>query len=131
MFFEGNRIGAMRAMILAVTREERERALAEIEPLQQADFEGIFRAMDGFPVTIRTLDPPLHEFLPNTPEEQDDLAKKLGIPVQQVRDKVNALHEANPMLGFRGCRLGIPYPEITQMQARAIIRAAIAYRTTA
>ena len=125
MFFEGNRIDAMRAMILASSREERETALAEIEPLQRADFVGIFRAMDGFPVTIRTLDPPLHEFLPNTPEEQQDLATKLGIPVQQVRDKVNALHEANPMLGFRGCRLGIQYPEITRMQARAIITAAL------
>jgi pyruvate,orthophosphate dikinase len=125
MFFEGNRIDAMRAMILASSREERETALAEIEPLQRADFAGIFRAMDGFPVTIRTLDPPLHEFLPHTPEEQQDLATKLGIPVQQVRDKVNALHEANPMLGFRGCRLGIQYPEITRMQARAIITAAL------
>jgi pyruvate, orthophosphate dikinase len=115
----------MRAMILASSREERETALAEIEPLQRGDFAGIFRAMDGFPVTIRTLDPPLHEFLPHTPEEQQDLATKLGIPVQQVRDKVNALHEANPMLGFRGCRLGIQYPEITRMQARAIITAAI------
>ncbi|MDQ2784885.1 MAG: pyruvate, phosphate dikinase [Chloroflexota bacterium] len=126
MFFQGNRIDAMRAMILATSLEEREKALAEIEPLQREDFLGIFRAMDGYPVTIRTLDPPLHEFLPNTPEEQADLAAKLGIPVQMVRDKVNALHEANPMLGFRGCRLGIQYPEITRMQARAIIEAALA-----
>ncbi len=125
MFFQGNRIDAMRAMILATSHEERERALAEIEPLQREDFLGIFRAMDGYPVTIRTLDPPLHEFLPNTPEEQEDLATKLGIPVQAVRDKVEALHEANPMLGFRGCRLGILYPEITRMQARAIIHAAL------
>ena len=125
MFFQGDRIDAMRAMILASTREERERALAEIEPLQREDFVGIFRAMDGLPVTIRTLDPPLHEFLPNKPEEQDDLAKKLGIPARQVRDKVAALQEANPMLGFRGCRLGILYPEITRMQARAIIDAAL------
>jgi pyruvate, orthophosphate dikinase len=115
----------MRAMILASSKEEREAALAEIEPLQRSDFAGIFRAMDGYPVTIRTLDPPLHEFLPNTPEEQQVLATSLGIPVQQVRDKVNALHESNPMLGFRGCRLGIQYPEITRMQARAIITAAI------
>jgi len=126
MFFQGNRIDAMRAMILATSLEEREKALAEIEPLQREDFLGIFRAMDGYPVTIRTLDPPLHEFLPNTPEEQADLATKLGIPVQTVQDKVNALHEANPMLGFRGCRLGIQYPEITRMQARAIIQAALA-----
>ncbi len=126
MFFQGNRIDAMRAMILATSLEERETALAEIEPLQREDFLGIFRAMDGLPVTIRTLDPPLHEFLPNTPDEQADLAAKLCIPVQTVRDKVDALHEANPMLGFRGCRLGIQYPEITRMQARAIIEAALA-----
>ena len=125
MFFEGNRIDAMRAMILASTREDRESALAEIEPLQRGDFVGIFRAMDGYPVTIRTLDPPLHEFLPNKLEEQEELAKKLGLPVRQVHDKVTALQEANPMLGFRGCRLGIMYPEITRMQARAIIDAAL------
>jgi pyruvate,orthophosphate dikinase len=125
MFFEGNRIDSVRAMILASSREEREEALAEIEPLQREDFVGIFRAMDGYPVTIRTLDPPLHEFLPNTPEDQEALAHKLRISVQKVRDKVNALHEANPMLGFRGCRLGVLYPEITRMQARAILQAAI------
>jgi len=125
MFFEGTRIDAMRAMILATSREEREAALAEIEPLQRGDFAGIFRAMAGYPVTIRTLDPPLHEFLPNTPEEQEQLAAKLGIRAQLVRDKVQALHEANPMLGLRGCRLGILYPEITIMQARAIITAAL------
>ncbi len=125
MFFEGDRIDAMRAMILASTREDRETALAEIEPLQRGDFVGIFRAMNGYPVTIRTLDPPLHEFLPNKLEEQEELAKKLGLPVRQVQDKVTALQEANPMLGFRGCRLGIMYPEITRMQARAIIDAAL------
>ncbi len=125
MFFEGNRIDSVRAMILAGSREEREEALAEIEPLQREDFVGIFRAMDGYPVTIRTLDPPLHEFLPHTEEEQEALARKLRIPVQKVRDKVNALHEANPMLGFRGCRLGIMYPEITIMQERAILQAAL------
>ena len=126
MFFEGDRIDAMRAMILASSREEREEALSEIEPLQRADFAGIFRAMDGYPVTIRTLDPPLHEFLPHTPEEQEAMAAKLRVPLQKVRDKIATLHEANPMLGFRGCRLGVLYPEITVMQARAIIEAALA-----
>ncbi len=125
MFFEGDRIDAMRAMILAGSKADRERALATVEPLQREDFAGIFRAMDGFPVTIRTLDPPLHEFLPNSPAEQEELARKLGLPANQVRDKVAALQEANPMLGFRGCRLGILYPEITRMQARAIIDAAL------
>jgi pyruvate,orthophosphate dikinase len=125
MFFEGNRIDAMREMILADSKAEREAALAKLLPYQRDDFVGIFRAMDGYPVTIRTLDPPLHEFLPHDDETQADLAAKLGVPVEKVRDRVEALHEFNPMLGFRGCRLGMQYPEITEMQARAIFQAAI------
>jgi pyruvate,orthophosphate dikinase len=124
MFFEGDRILPMRAMILAETAEERAAALARILPLQRADFVGIFRAMGGLPVTIRTLDPPLHEFLPQTDEEQAALARMLGIAPAVVAAKVEQLREANPMLGFRGCRLGIVYPEITAMQARAIFEAA-------
>jgi pyruvate,orthophosphate dikinase len=126
MFFEGDRIDAVREMIVAETPEERRAALAKIEPLQQGDFEGIFTAMDGLPVTIRTLDPPLHEFLPHGENEIDDLARKMGIAPAKLREKVESLREANPMLGFRGCRLGIIYPEITEMQARAIFKAAAA-----
>jgi pyruvate,orthophosphate dikinase len=128
MFFEGDRIDAVREMIVASDLESRRRALARIEPLQQGDFEGIFTAMDGFPVTIRTLDPPLHEFLPHGAEEIAALARKLGIEAAALRAKVEELREANPMLGFRGCRLGLVYPEITEMQARAIFRAAAACR---
>jgi pyruvate,orthophosphate dikinase len=113
-------------MIVAETLDERKAALAKILPLQQSDFEGIFEAMDGFPVTIRTLDPPLHEFLPHGDEEIADLAKKMGISAQKLKSTVENLREANPMLGFRGCRLGIIYPEITEMQARAIFQAAAA-----
>jgi pyruvate,orthophosphate dikinase len=126
MFFEGDRIDAVREMIVADTLEERRAALAKIEPLQQGDFEGIFTAMDGLPVTIRTLDPPLHEFLPHGDEEIADLAKKMGIEAARLKSKVESLREANPMLGFRGCRLGLVYPEITEMQARAIFKAAAA-----
>ena len=125
MFFEGDRIDAMREMILAETLESRRAALARIEPLQREDFEGIFAAMDGLPVTIRTLDPPLHEFLPHGDAEVADLARKLGIAVTVVQARVDNLRESNPMLGFRGCRLGIEYPEITEMQARAIFTAAV------
>jgi pyruvate,orthophosphate dikinase len=124
MFFEGERIYAMQEMILAGTREERERALSKLLPMQREDFMGLFRAMDGFPVTIRTLDPPLHEFLPKTEEEMKSLAERLGIPVEEIKAKAEALKELNPMLGHRGCRLGIVYPEITEMQARAIFEAA-------
>ena len=124
MFFEGNRIDAMREMILAETVEERKTALAKLLPYQRDDFFGIFRELNGFPATIRFLDPPLHEFLPNQPEQQADLAKKLGIPVEKIVHRVHELHEFNPMLGFRGCRLGIKYPEITAMQARAVFEAA-------
>jgi pyruvate,orthophosphate dikinase len=124
MFFEGDRIDAVRQMIVADSLDERKAALANILPLQQGDFEGIFREMTGLPVTIRTLDPPLHEFLPHGEEEIEDLAHKMGIAPAKLHAKVESLREANPMLGFRGCRLGIEYPEITEMQARAIFQAA-------
>ncbi len=125
MFFEGNRIDAMREMILADTVGARQAALAKILPYQRGDFLGIFKALKGFPATIRFLDPPLHEFLPNSKEQQMDLARKLSIPVEKIMARVRELHEFNPMLGFRGCRLGIRYPEITAMQARAVIEAAV------
>ncbi|MDX2168885.1 MAG: pyruvate, phosphate dikinase [Deltaproteobacteria bacterium] len=124
MFFGDEKIGPMREMILADTVEARRAALAKLLPLQRADFAGIFRAMAGRPVTIRTLDPPLHEFPPHETAEQQELADALGIPLARVHERVEALHEFNPMLGFRGCRLGIVYPEITEMQARAIFEAA-------
>ncbi|MEF3274549.1 MAG: pyruvate, phosphate dikinase [Chloroflexus sp.] len=125
MFFEGDRIDAMREMILADTPEERRTALAKIEPLQQSDFEGLFREMAGLPVTIRTLDPPLHEFLPHEDHEIEALAAKIGVDPRKIKARVESLREANPMLGFRGCRLGLLYPEITEMQARAIFKAAV------
>jgi pyruvate, orthophosphate dikinase len=124
MFFEGDRIDAMREMILADNLEAREAALAKLLPYQREDFFGIFKALKGFPATIRFLDPPLHEFLPNTKEAQMDLARKLGVPVEKIMARVHELHEFNPMLGFRGCRLGIKFPEITRMQARAVLEAA-------
>ncbi|MFM1851868.1 MAG: hypothetical protein RIS54_1552 [Verrucomicrobiota bacterium] len=124
MFFEGDRIDAMREMILAGNVEDREKALAKLLPYQRADFFGIFKALKGFPATIRLLDPPLHEFLPHTKEQQLDLANKLGVPVEKIMSRVHELHEFNPMLGFRGCRLGVKYPEITRMQVRAILEAA-------
>ncbi len=125
MFFEGDRIYAMREMILAETKQAREAALAKLLPLQRNDFVGIFREMKGYPVTIRTLDPPLHEFLPHDSETQRVTAHRLGLSPEKVAARVAALHEANPMLGHRGCRLGITFPEITEMQTRAIIEAAI------
>ncbi|MFN0179713.1 MAG: pyruvate, phosphate dikinase [Gemmatimonadales bacterium] len=124
MFFEGDRLIAMREMILADDEAGRKRALAKLLPMQRGDFEGIFRAMEGYPVTIRLLDPPLHEFLPKESDELDALAKQLGRSVKEVHRKIATLHEVNPMLGLRGCRLGITYPEITAMQARAIFEAA-------
>jgi pyruvate,orthophosphate dikinase len=124
MFFEGNRIDVMREMILADTLGAREAALAKLLPYQRDDFYGIFKELKGLPATIRFLDPPLHEFLPNSKEAQADLATKLGIPVAKIEQRVHELHEFNPMLGFRGCRLGIKYPEITAMQARAVLEAA-------
>ncbi len=124
MFFEGDRIDAMREMILATTVEARKAALAKLLPYQRADFTGIFTALKGFPATIRLLDPPLHEFLPHTKDQQQDLADKIGVKVETIIQRVADLHEFNPMLGHRGCRLGIAYPEITEMQARAVFEAA-------
>jgi pyruvate,orthophosphate dikinase len=124
MFFEGDRIDAVREMILAEDREGRKKALAKIMPMQKQDFIGIFEAMEGLPVTIRTLDPPLHEFLPHTDKEIEELSRQMGVTKEKLKQKVQSLHEANPMLGHRGCRLGIAYPEITEMQARAILEAA-------
>jgi len=124
MFFGEGKIGPMREMILADTVDQRRKALEKLLPLQRKDFEGIFDAMDGRPVTIRTIDPPLHEFVPHEEPAQRELAAQMGISFEKVRDRVNSLHEFNPMLGFRGCRLGIVYPEITEMQARAIFQAA-------
>ncbi len=124
MFFEGDRIIAVREMILADNEEGRRDALKKLLPMQRSDFEGIFRAMAGRPVTIRLLDPPLHEFLPHDEEGQREVAQVMGVPVERIREKVAALHEFNPMLGHRGCRLGITYPEISEMQARAAIEAA-------
>src|SRR5438874_1258091 len=123
MFFEGDRIDAMREMILAGTKDERARALAKLLPYQRGDFIGIFTALKGLPATIRFLDPPLHEFLPNDHAQQSELANKLGLTVEHIARRVHELHEFNPMLGHRGCRLGIVYPEISEMQARAIFEA--------
>ncbi len=125
MFFEGDRITAMREMIVARDEGGRRRALAKLLPMQRIDFEGIFEAMDGYPVTIRLLDPPLHEFLPHGGEEAKLLARTLGISREELNRTVDDLRESNPMLGHRGCRLGITYPEITEMQARAIFEAAV------
>jgi len=124
MFFGGDRIMSVRKMIVSDSVEERKKALAELLPLQREDFAGIFEAMKGYPVTVRTLDPPLHEFLPHEEKETLELAQALNISVDKLKEKIESLHEFNPMLGFRGCRLGILYPEITEMQARAIIEAA-------
>jgi pyruvate,orthophosphate dikinase len=126
MFFEGDRIDAMREMILAEHEHERKAALSKLLPHQQKDFEGIFRALNGLPACIRLLDPPLHEFLPHEHGQQNALAAKLGISADSIAARVHELHEFNPMLGFRGCRLGIKYPEISEMQARAIFQAAAA-----
>lgn len=124
MFFEGDRIKAVREMILANDEAGRRKALDKLLPYQRDDFYGIFKAMNGLPVTIRTLDPPLHEFLPHDDANQQVMADEMGISLEEVKAKVDALHEFNPMLGHRGCRLGITYPEITEMQARAIMEAA-------
>jgi pyruvate,orthophosphate dikinase len=122
MFF--GHIKEMREMILAETPDDRKKALAKLLPFQRADFEGLFKAMKGYPVTIRTLDPPLHEFLPHDDKGQAEMAAEMGVSQKKIEERVKALHEFNPMLGFRGCRLGIVYPEITEMQARAIFEAA-------
>jgi pyruvate,orthophosphate dikinase len=124
MFFEGDRIDAMREMILADNVKDRKAALAKLLPYQRGDFAGIFKALKGYPATIRFLDPPLHEFLPHEAKSQADLAKKIGISAEKIAHRVGQLHEFNPMLGHRGCRLGIAYPEITEMQARAVFEAA-------
>ncbi len=126
MFFDPSRIGAFREMICAETVEEREAALAKIEPMQQADFEGLFEALEGHPVTIRFLDPPLHEFVPTAEEDIEALAKAQGKSVAYIKQVINDLHEFNPMMGHRGCRLTVTYPEIAAMQTRAIIKAALA-----
>ncbi|MBQ8366248.1 MAG: pyruvate, phosphate dikinase [Alistipes sp.] len=125
MFFEGDRIKAIREMILSDDEAGRRVALAKLLPMQRGDFEGLFKVMNGYPVIVRLLDPPLHEFAPNTEKDQKDMAEAMGIPFEKVVAKVEALHEVNPMLGHRGCRLGNTYPEITEMQARAIIEAAM------
>jgi pyruvate,orthophosphate dikinase len=124
MFFGEGKIGPMREMILADTVDERKAALSRLLPLQRKDFEGIFEVMNGRPVTIRTIDPPLHEFLPHEEPAQRQLAQQMGISYEKVMQRIQSLHEFNPMLGFRGCRLGVVYPEITEMQARAIFEAA-------
>ena len=126
MFFEGDRIDYMRQMILATDEKERRTALKKLLPFQRKDFTGLFKAMKGLPVTVRLLDPPLHEFLPHDDTTRRQLATKLGISQEAITERVKALHEENPMLGHRGCRLGVSYPEITEMQARAIFEAAAA-----
>jgi pyruvate,orthophosphate dikinase len=125
MFFEGEKIKAMREMILAENEEGRRKALEKILPYQQADFEGIFEVMDGLPVTVRLLDPPLHEFVPHDEKGQKEMAEAMGLPLQKIQQRVEELREQNPMLGHRGCRLGNTYPEITEMQTRAILGAAL------
>jgi pyruvate,orthophosphate dikinase len=124
MFFEGERIKAVREMILSDDLEGRKKALAKLLPFQKADFKGLFEVMEGKPVKIRTLDPPLHEFLPKEEADIKEIAEELGVSLEKLKEKIEGLHEFNPMLGHRGCRLGITYPEITEMQARAIIEAA-------
>jgi pyruvate,orthophosphate dikinase len=126
MFFDGDRITAVRETILAETEEARRAALRKLLPMQRGDFEGIFRAMEGRPVTVRLLDPPLHEFLPHDDEQVRTVARSLGVPDERVRDRARRLHEMNPMLGHRGCRLGITFPEIYEMQVRALFEAAAA-----
>ncbi|NLP25987.1 MAG: pyruvate, phosphate dikinase, partial [Clostridiales bacterium] len=126
MFFEGDRIAAIREMIVSDTVEQREKALAKLEPMQQGDFEALYKAMKGNPVTIRFLDPPLHEFVPTEEKDIEALAKEQGKTVKEVKDIIASLHEFNPMMGHRGCRLSVTYPEIAAMQTRAVIKAAIA-----
>ncbi len=125
MFFDGDKIKAIREMIVAKTDEQMEAALAKLEPLQQEDFEGIYEAMEGRPVTIRYLDPPLHEFVPHTPEEIAELAAEMNIPAEELQAVVDSLHEVNPMMGHRGSRLDVSNPGIARMQTEAVIRAAI------
>ena len=129
MFFETDRIKAMREMIVSETSEQREKALAKLEPIQQADFEAIYEAMKGRPVTIRLLDPPLHEFVPTDPKDIEELAKEMGLTVEHLNQVISSLHEFNPMMGHRGCRLDVTFPEIAKMQTAAIIKAALAVRS--
>ena len=129
MFFEGERIRAVREMILADDEAGRRRALTKLLPIQRSDFEGLFRAMNGLPVTIRLLDPPLHEFVPHDDANQKIMAAEMKVPLGKIKMRVEELHEFNPMMGHRGCRLGISYPEITEMQARAMIEAALNVRS--
>ena len=129
MFFEADRIKAMREMIVSETSEQREKALAKLEPIQQADFEAIYEAMKGRPVTIRLLDPPLHEFVPTDPKDIEELAKEMGLTVEHLNQVISSLHEFNPMMGHRGCRLDVTFPEIAKMQTAAIIKAALAVRS--
>ena len=126
MFFAKDRIFSMRKMILAETKEEREAALAEIEPMQQSDFEGLYEIMGEMNVNVRLLDPPLHEFLPQEEDKIEELAKATGHTVEYIHNRIDELHEFNPMMGHRGCRLAVSYPEIAEMQTRAIVKAAIA-----
>lgn len=125
MFFEKDRIFAIREMIVSDTKEQRQKALAKLLPMQRGDFEELFKEMNGYPVTIRFLDPPLHEFVPHTEKEIKDLAKDLGVTFEELKTKIDSLHEFNPMMGHRGCRLSITFPEIAVMQTRAVIEAAI------
>ncbi|MBR5714648.1 MAG: pyruvate, phosphate dikinase, partial [Clostridia bacterium] len=128
MFFDEDRIPAVREMIVSKTQEERQKALAKLLPMQRDDFKGIYKAMEERPVTIRFLDPPLHEFLPQKDEDIASLAKTMGLTFEQLKGTVESLHESNPMMGHRGCRLSITYPEIAEMQTRAVIEAAIEVR---
>jgi pyruvate,orthophosphate dikinase len=125
MFFEGDRIMAVREMILADDEAGRRVALAKLLPMQRGDFEALFKIMNGYPVTVRLLDPPLHEFVPHTEKEQKELAKEIGVTYEKIASRVESLQEVNPMLGHRGTRLGNTYPEITEMQTRAIVEAAM------
>ena len=128
MFFDADRIAAMREMIVSKTAEQRRTALAKLLPMQRADFEGIFTAMKGYPVTIRFLDPPLHEFLPTSEADISSLAEEMGMSVSELKETVASLHEFNPMMGHRGCRLAVSYPEIAEMQTTAVIEAALNVR---
>ncbi|MBR2809039.1 MAG: pyruvate, phosphate dikinase, partial [Erysipelotrichaceae bacterium] len=125
MFFDADRINAMREMIIATNVDERKKALSKLLPMQRGDFEGIYEAMEGLPVTIRYLDPPLHEFLPTAEKDLEVIAKELDTTVDHLKQVVTSLHEFNPMMGHRGCRLDVSYPEIAEMQTRAVIEAAI------
>ena len=129
MFFEADRIKAIREMIVSETSEQREKALAKLEPIQQGDFEAIYEAMKGRPVTIRLLDPPLHEFVPTDPKDIADLAAEMGLSIEHLNQVISSLHEFNPMMGHRGCRLDVTFPEIAKMQTAAIIKAALAVRS--